>query len=122
MKKYLFPIIYSVSIILVGGLISTVLYYFDITSTKVNNIFLYATAILSLFVGSLKLAKELNYKGFITGLLYFLFWFIIMLFLSLVIFKASFTLKSLIYYVVILLFSMLGGVLGKNMQEETEAS
>lgn len=122
MKKYLLPIIYSVSIILVGGLISTVLYYFDITSTKVNTIFLYATAILSMFVGSLKLAKELNHKGFITGLLYFLFWFIIMLFLSLVIFKASFTLKSLIYYVVILLFSMLGGVLGKNLKEETEAS
>lgn len=122
MKKYLLPIIYSVSIILVGGLVSTVLYYFDITSTKVNNIFLYATAILSLFVGSLKLAKELNRKGFITGFLYFLFWFIIMLFLSLVVFKASFTLKSLIYYVVILLFSMLGGVLGKNMKEETEAS
>ncbi len=120
MKKYLFPAFYSISIILVGVLISSVLYYFNITSSKVNIIFLYSISILSLFIGSIKLAKKLNHKGFISGLLYFAFWFIIMLFLS-IIFKL-FTIKSLIYYIVLLLFSVLGGILGKNLKEETEAN
>lgn len=118
LKKYLFPIAYTILIILVGCLITSILYYFNITSDKLNAVFLYVTSILAMFIGTIKLGKNLKYKGIISGLIYFSFWFVIMLFLSLVFFKTDFSIKNVIYYLVLLIFSILGGVLGKNMQEE----
>ncbi len=119
MKKYLFPILYTVGITLIGGLITSILYYFNITSDKLNNIFLYVISILGIFIGAIKISINLNYKGIVSGVLYFLFWFIIMLFLSLVFFKTNFSLKNIIYYLVLLVFSIFGGIIGKNMQEES---
>lgn len=121
MKKYVFSGLYSLSIILVGTLLSSLFYYLNVTGNKLNSSFLYATSILAIFVGALKLAKSLKYKGFITGTIYFSIWLVIMLFLSLVIFKTSFSLKNIIYYLILLIFSILGSILGKNMQEETDA-
>lgn len=120
MKKYLYPILYTVGIILIGTLISSILYYFNITSDKINTIFLYAISILALFIGSLKLAQKLKYKGLITGLIYFTCFLVISLILSLLIFKASFSFKNIIYYIVLLIFSLLGGVLGKNTSIEAD--
>ena len=44
-----------------------------------------------------------------------------MVFLSNVIFKESFSIKNVIYYLVLLIFSILGGIIGKNMKEEIDA-
>lgn len=122
MKKYLFPALFSISIILVGTLISSILYYFNITSDKINSVLLYLIGIIAIFTGSLKLAKNLKYKGIITGAVYFLAWFIIMVFLSLVIFKSSFTTNGIIFYLILLVFSILGGIIGKNTQEENDVN
>ena len=122
MKKYLIPIGYSLGIILVGTLISSILYYFSITTDKLNTIFLYSIGILSIFIGSLKLGKNLKHKGIITGLIYFTGFLILMLFLTLFIFRIRVGAKNLIYYLVLLVFSLLGGILGKNMNEEADIS
>lgn len=118
MKNKIFPFIYGIGIILIGALLTSILYYFNVTTDKLNSIFLYSVSILSFFVGSLKLGKELKYKGLVTGLIYFAILFIFMVFLSNVIFKESFSIKNVIYYLVLLIFSILGGVIGKNMKEE----
>ena len=117
MKKYLIPVMLNIGILLIGTLISSILYYFNLTSDKMNCIILYLISFSSIFIGSLMLAKGLKYKGLITGLFYFLFWFIISLFLSLVIFKTGFSIKNIIYYLVLLAFSLLGSVIGKNVQK-----
>ena len=36
-------------------------------------------------------------------------------------FKSSFKISSLIYYGVLMIFSVLGGIIGKNYQEENDA-
>ena len=120
MKKYLIPVMVNIGIMLFGTLISSILYYFNLTSDKINAIILYLISFASIFIGSLMLAKELKYKGLITGLFYFLFWFIISLFLSLVIFKNLFNIKNIIYYLILLTFSLLGSVIGKNIQKEND--
>ena len=122
MKKYIIPVCYSLCIIIVGTLISSILYYFSITTDKLNTIFLYCIGILSIFVGSLKLAKNLKHKGIITGLVYFTGFLMLMVFLTLFIFKIRIGAKNLIYYLVLLVFSLLGGILGKNMNEEADIS
>ena len=122
MKKYLIPTLVNVGVLLIGTLISSILYYFNITSDKINGIMLYLISFASIFIGSLMLAKNLKYKGLITGLFYFLFWFIISIFLSLVIFKTGFNIKNIIYYLVLLAFSLLGSIIGKNIQKENDTN
>ena len=120
MKKYLIPVMVNIGIMLFGTLISSILYYFNLTSDKINATILYLISFASIFIGSLMLAKELKYKGLITGLFYFLFWFIMSIFLSLVIFKTDFNIKNIIYYLILLAFSLLGSVIGKNIQKEND--
>lgn len=67
MKNKIFPFIYGIGIILIGALLTSILYYFNVTTDKLNSIFLYSVSILSFFVGSLKLGKELKYKGLVTA-------------------------------------------------------
>lgn len=122
MKKYLVPILYTLGIMLLGSFISSILYYFNITSDKFNTILLYLISIVAIFVGALKLGKSFNQKGIITGLIYFTIWLIIMIFISLIFFKVDFGIKNIIYYAILLIFSMLGGIIGKNTKEETDAN
>lgn len=120
MKKYLIPALYTLGIIVIGTLVSSALYYFNITSSKINSILLYLISIAGIFTGSILFSKEIKYKGIISGIIYFMACFIVMGILSLLVFKASFKLSGLIYYIVILIFSMLGGVIGKNLKEEND--
>lgn len=121
-KKYLIPILYTLTIVLIGTFLSSILYYFNITTDKLNNILLYLISIVGIFTGSIFFSKETKYKGIINGLLYFVGWFVIMLLSSLIIFKTSFKINSLIYYSIILIFSMLGGIIGKNLKEENDGN
>lgn len=121
MKKYLTPILYTLAFLVIGTFFTSILYYFNITSDKVNQILIYLIAIISMFVGSIIFAKNNKYKGIISGLLYFVGWFVIMLIMSLLVFKSSFKISSLIYYGVLMIFSVLGGIIGKNYQEENDA-
>lgn len=118
MKKYLNLIMYPIMIILIGVLISSILYYFNITTDKLNCIFLLITMVLAIFIGSIKFSKTVNYKGIINGLIYFIIWFIIMMILSLIFIRNNFTYKNIIYYIILLVFSIIGGILGKNLKEE----
>ena len=51
MKNKIFPFIYGIGIILIGALLTIILYYFNVTTDKLNSIFLYSVSILSFFVG-----------------------------------------------------------------------
>ena len=121
MKKYLMPILYTLAFLVIGTFFTSLLYYFNITSDKVNQILIYLIAIIAMFVGSIIFAKNNKYKGIISGLLYFVGWFVIMFIMSLLVFKSSFKISSLIYYGVLMIFSVLGGIIGKNYQEENDA-
>ena len=59
--------------------------------------------------------------NFLSYTISFAILFIFMVFLSNVIFKESFSIKNVIYYLVLLIFSILGGIIGKNMKEEIDA-
>ena len=120
MKKYLLPIIYTIGIIIFGSLITSFLYYFNITGDKINSILLYLIGVISIFVGSNMASKRNKQKGIIIGTAYFMMFLIISITLSLLTFKNTFKINSLIYYVILLVFSMLGGIIGKSANEEAD--
>lgn len=120
MKKHFLAFLYSFTSLLIGSFIVSILYYFNITSDKFNNILLYFISISSIFIGSTYFSKNMKYKGLVNGIIYFLIWFIIMLFLSLIIFKTHFGIKNIIYYIILLIFSLIAGVLGKNLEDKSD--
>ncbi len=120
MKKHIGAFLYSFTSLLIGSFIVSILYYFNITSDKFNNILLYFISISSIFIGSTYFSKNMKYKGLVNGIIYFLIWFIIMLFLSLIIFKTHFGIKNIIYYIILLIFSLIAGVLGKNLEDKSD--
>lgn len=120
MKKHIGAFLYSFTSLLIGSFIVSILYYFNITSDKFNNILLYFISISSIFIGSTYFSKNMKYKGLVNGIIYFLIWFIIMLFLSLIVFKTHFGIKNIIYYIILLIFSLIAGVLGKNLEDKSD--
>lgn len=119
MKKYLISIFWSLLIIALGTIISSVLYYFNITSDKVNNVLLYLICFSAIIVGSYKIGKETSKKGMISGLIYASIFIILMMLFSVFIFK-NFHAAFLIYYLLIIAFSIIGTVTGKNKQKEKD--
>ena len=73
---------------------------------------------VAIFIGSYKLAINSNQKGIVSGLIFFIGTITIMLILSLFIFKVKISMQSFIYYVAILIFSVLGGIIGKNKKQD----
>src|SRR5574344_2412801 len=98
MKKYLLPVIYTIGIMIIGSIISSILYYLGITNDKINKIIIFIIGMVAIFIGSIKLGKFSNKKGLISGIIYFTIWFIIMIISNLLIYKVGFKIKSLIYY------------------------
>ncbi len=120
MKKCLLGFLYTFLFLIVGCFISTLLYYFNILSDKANTIFLYIIIILSSIIGSVKFSRHLKYRGIINGLIFYLVCIILFILSSVIIFKSNFSLKNLVYYLVMLLSSVLGGIIGKNKEEIDE--
>ena len=120
MKKYLFPFLYTLIIILAGSFFTSILYYFNITSDKFNTVLLYLISIISFFTGALFLGKNIKKKGIISGLIFFGICFLIMILSSLIIFKNNITFRNIIYYLILLVFSIMGSIIGKNTQTEID--
>lgn len=117
MKKYLPAFLYTIGICLIGTLITTILYYFNITSDKFNTILLYLVSIISMFVGTFIIGKRTSKKAIIAGSIYYIIFLTIMILLSLLVFKTSFKLSNLIYFIIIYAFSIIGSIIGKNSKE-----
>lgn len=117
--KYIKAFLYTTSIIILGTLITTILYYFNVTSEKINSILLYLVSIISILTGSIIFNKIGKQKTIIGGLLYFIIWAFIYVFISLIFYKGSLSVKSLPYYFILLVFSVLGSLIGKAIKEKS---
>ena len=99
-------------VILVGTLILTLINYFNLLNSKIISILKLLLPLGAIFVSSYKLGKTTEQKGYLEGLK--LGSIIILIFLVLVVILDKFSLKSLIYYSIILLTSVLSSMIGIN--------
>jgi len=116
MINYLKSMVYSLSIILISTILLTILNYFNIISRIPLKIVMLLIPITSLFIGSFKLGKVSNKKGYIEGLKYGTIWIFLLLIINLI--TKNFTITSIIYYIILLLISVSAGVLGINRKRE----
>jgi len=75
--------------------------------------------VLSLFIGSLFLGRNTEKKGWLSGIKFWALILIIFIILNLI-FKGKFNIRTIIYYLILLVVSVLGSMVGisKNKRED----
>lgn len=112
-KKYLISYAYTLGIIIVGTFIVTLFNYFNLLSSNVANTLILIIVIVSLFIGSFLLGKKSNKKGYLEGIKYSVIFILLLVIINLIFIKV-FEIKSLIYFLIIIISSAFGSMLGIN--------
>ena len=116
MKKYLISIVTSFGLILISSLILNIFYYFDIFNNTLYKILLIIFNSLIIGFSSYILGKNTNEKGYIEGLKFGLIIALIMFLLSLIFFR-NIELGMIIYYIIIIIVSVIGSMIGINKKK-----
>ena len=109
-KNYLFNILLFLIITIVGSIIISLLHYFSILDINIINILKIALPIIAILVSSFRIGKGANKKGYLEGLKFGGIIILIILLTSIIL--KSFNIKSLIFYLILLISSMLGSMIG----------
>ena len=117
--KYLLKYLgyYSVFIILLT-FICSLLNLIGVNST-ITNLMIFIFNILAFFIFGFKTGKKASSKGYIAGLKIGGLFLLILIIINLFSARAFLNITTIIYYVVLLLSSTLGGSLGINKKEDT---
>ena len=103
-------------IILLGGVfIITLINYFNIMNDKIISIIRFILPMVSIFVSSYRLGKSSDKKGYLEGLKFG--GIIILIFMLLVIIFDKLSWKSIIYYGILLLTSIMSSMIGINRKK-----
>ena len=115
--KYLKTILFTFILIIILSLITTILYYFNITSTSANNVLRIISIIIIFIFSGIYIGKNSSKKGWLEGLKIAG----MLIFISLVItlaFKYSFNIKQIIYYLIMSVTVVLGSMIGINFGKQ----
>lgn len=116
MFYYLKSMIYTLGIILICTVILTIFNYFNILNGITLKIIMLTIPLVAVFIGSFKIGRVSNTKGYIEGIKYSIIW--ILLFLTLNLITKNFALTSIIYYFIMILMSSFAGILGINKKKK----
>lgn len=117
LKKYAIQFAITMISILLMLLLTTTLYYFNLITPITYNILKIITLLITLFINSFILGKKAKSKGYLEGIKSASIIIIIFLVITLLTNK-SFEFKYLIYYAIILITSILGGMIGISKKKE----
>lgn len=101
--------------IIVIALITSLINLTGIKSITISKLSVILTAI-SFFIVSLLASNKTKERGIILGLKLGLSFIITLILINLIIFKSPFNIDRLIYYIILLASSLLGGSIGKNIK------
>ncbi len=113
-KNFIKPILYIFIIIIGGLLILTPLNYFDIFNNSITAIIKIIIPIIAFFTGGFLLGKTSQKKGWLEGLKLSIIIIIFFILINYIGFGEAFKLKSLIFYITLVISSILGSVIGIN--------
>ncbi len=101
--------------IIIIAIISSLINLTGLKSITISKISIILTAISFLII-SLIASKKTKERGIIIGLKLGLSFITILILINLIIFKSPFNIDRLIYYIILIISSLLGGSLGKNIK------
>lgn len=116
MNKFIRAIGYIGIYILILTFILTILHYFNIINESILDISKLLIISISIIIGGYKVGKNSFKKGWLEGIKLALIIIFIFLILSWI-FKFGFNWRTIIYYTIILISSMFGGMIGINKRK-----
>lgn len=96
-------------------LITSLINLTGLNTNLINKLAVILTA-LSFFIVSAMASKNFNEKGYILGIKLGLLFVLLMVLINLIFFKSSFSIDRIIYYIILVFSSILGGSFGKNFK------
>lgn len=111
-KDYLKSMGYMVISLIVTLFLLTLLNYFNVISGTVVKIISMIVMYILLIITGYMLGSKGTEKGYLIGIKYGSLFMVIVLLINLIIFKNKFTLISIVYYLSIILGTMVGSILG----------
>ena len=112
-KNYLISLLYVIISIFLLTIIFTIYDYFNLFNLKAYKIIITLIPIISLFIGSFKLGKLSNKKGYLEGIKLSLIYILITILFQ-ILGLNKFNVNNLYLYIVYILISSLGASLGIN--------
>ncbi len=113
-KNYLIAIGYFLLVVAVFAIILTIFNYYDIVTNKLFKVIKVLIPSLALFIGGYKVGNNANKKGYIEGIKLSLIVIILLFMFSYLGFNASFNISLILYYIILIISSMLGAMIGIN--------
>ena len=118
--KYIKTIILFFSLLIILNLISTILYYFNITSSSFNNILKIIIYIITFLVSGIYIGRNSNKKGWFEGLKVSIIFILIFVILSLIT-RYDFNIKQIIYYLISIVTIVFGSMIGINFKKRNKS-
>ena len=106
--------------LLLFTLLITVFNYFNIIGKKTVTIFEIIGPILTLFIGGFLIGKKSQKKGWLEGLKLALFFLVLIILFNYLGLKNHLEMKNLIYYLILTITCMFGGMIGINKSEQKQ--
>ena len=117
LKKLGKSFLISLIILLSLTLIITIFNYIGLFSLGIVNAFSYITPFVSLFIGGLLMGKDSISKGWLEGIKFGIICIIIFFIFKYLAFDSFFNLSNIILYIITLVASILGGMIGINLKK-----
>lgn len=117
LKKLGVSFLYIMCSILILTFIITCLNYFNIINDKIISIFKILIPLISLFIGGIIIGKSSKNKGWLEGLKLGLFFSVFLLIFNFLAFSNSFKFKYLLFYLIIIISSIFGSMIGINRKK-----
>ena len=115
--KYILRTAYTIVLIIFLSIILTTLYYFNLIGPITNKFLKIFIPIISIFINSFILGRKTLNKGYLEGFKLSLIFISIFLVSSLI--TKSFSFKLILYYLIIIITSILGSMIGINTKKES---
>lgn len=106
--------LYIIGSIVILTFFSTLFNYFNILNDKVTSIIKIIIPVSSMFIGGFYIGKNTTKKGFLEGLKLGLIFSITLILFNYLAFDNSFKLKYLLFYLILIISSILGSMIGIN--------
>lgn len=118
LKNIGISLLYIIGIIIIGTFLISLLNYINFLGGKLLSIFKILIPIIALFTGGIMIGKKSNKNGWLEGLKLSLMFLIILLIFNYLALNTGFELKNLIYYLILIISTCFGSMIGINKKKE----
>lgn len=113
-KKYFISLGITLGLTIAFAFFVNILNYFDLLSMNTYKVIIVLTTAVSTGVGSYILGKKTDRKGYLEGIKFGIILILLMWIISLLAFDQSFSISSIIYYLIFVITSSIGSMFGIN--------